>query len=97
MLGRARPCQANHCRWAAEPHRLMCITHWRLLPGDLQGNVLEAWRANHTQARRLVDLRYLEAAAAAIEYIAIKEGHLERNVYRQLANQVRNQEIKTCL
>jgi hypothetical protein len=90
-------CKANNCTWAAEPNRLMCRHHWRLLPGHLQANVISAFKANSSAASRLANVDYLEAAAAAVEYIAEKEGHPRRNAFRDLAARVKNQEIKTCL
>jgi hypothetical protein len=89
-------CKANHCTWAAEPGRLMCQHHWRLLPGTLQGAVLDSFKANPGAARQLSSVAYLEAAAEAVEYIAAKEGRHNRNVFRELAKRVKNQEIKTC-
>jgi hypothetical protein len=90
-------CKAHHCTWAAEPGRLMCRHHWRLLPGHLQANVISALKATTSSASRLANVEYLEAAAAAVEYIAKKEGHPNRNAFRDLAARVKNQEIKTCL
>jgi hypothetical protein len=90
-------CKANHCTWAAEPGRLMCQHHWRLLPGALQSAVIETFKANPGAARQLSSETYLEAAAAAVEYIAAKEGRPTRNVFCELAKRVKNQEIKTCL
>ncbi len=89
-------CQANHCRWASDRGRLMCIEHWRLLPGAMQGAVLKAWSALPTNAQRLSNLEYLEAAADAVEFIATKEGRLTRNAFRELAKRVKAQELKTC-
>jgi hypothetical protein len=90
-------CKAQHCTWAAEPGRLMCLHHWRLLPTSLQADVLNTWKANPTAAQSLTSVPYLEAAASAIEYIAEKEGRPTHTVYRTLAARVRNKEIKTCL
>lgn len=95
-MSRLQTCKANHCTWAAEGRHLMCVHHWRLLPGQLQGAVISAYQANPTAARRLTSLAYLEAAATAVEFIAKKEGRLGRNVFRELANRVKAQEIKTC-
>lgn len=83
-MSRPRTCRANHCTWAAETGRLMCINHWRLLPSPLQAEVTSAWKASPT-------------AAKAVEFIAEKEGRLTRNVFRELANQVKAGGIKTCL
>lgn len=96
-MSRPRTCRANHCTWAADPGRLMCINHWRLLPSPLQAEVTSAWKASPTAAASLTSLPYLEAAAKAVEFIAEKEGRLTRNVFRELANQVKAGGIKTCL
>lgn len=95
-MSRLQTCKANHCTWLAEPNHLMCIHHWRLLPGHMQGAVMDARKANPTAAKRLTSLAYLEAAANAVEFIAKKEDRLGRNVFRELAKRVKAQEIKTC-
>lgn len=95
-MSRLHTCKANHCTWAAEGRHLMCIHHWRLLPGYMQGAVHAAVEADRPGARNLTSLPYLEAAAEAVEFIATKEGRNTRNVFRELAKRVKAQEIKTC-
>lgn len=97
MSNSIQSCKANHCTWAAEPGRLMCRHHWRLLPSHLQANFISAFKATPSAAGRLSKVEYLEAAATAVEYIAKKEGHTTRNAFRDLAARVKNKEIKTCL
>lgn len=94
-MSRLRSCKANHCTWLAESHHLMCIHHWRLLPGYMQGAVLAAVDADRAGARHLTNVPYLEAAADAVEFIATKEGRNTRNVFRELAKKAKAQEPQT--
>lgn len=95
-MSRLHTCKANHCTWLAEPRHLMCVHHWRLLPGYMQGAVLAAYEADRPGARHLTSLPYLEAAADAVEFIATKEGRNTRNVFRELAKRTTAKESKKC-
>lgn len=66
-------CHADGCRLEVPPHMLMCATHWRMVPMVLRKNV---WRTyvEGQEIRKDPTPEYLEAAQAAIDYVASCEG-----------------------
>lgn len=62
------PGRCSVCKAEIQPHYLMCIAHWRLVPNDLQRAVKRTWasfRLCLVPARRLQRLRFYRDASAA--------------------------------
>jgi hypothetical protein len=66
-------CHARECRTPVPPVMLMCRDHWEMVPGRLKKMVLENYRHGQCDDKR-VSKAWLEAADAAIGWIALKEG-----------------------
>jgi hypothetical protein len=66
-------CHARGCNKPVPPKLLMCLKHWRMVPGDLQRLV---WR--HYRPGQEIDKKptreYLEIMHQAIEAVAAMEG-----------------------
>lgn len=66
-------CHAKACGKPVPPERLMCLSHWRMVPRDLQRAVWAAYRAGQCQDMD-PSAAWLKAANAAIAAVAKKEG-----------------------
>ena len=69
-------CHARGCDRRVPPRMLMCFSHWRMVPRDLQR---EVWATYQPGQERLdgtadVTIRYVDAAQAAVAVVAHKEG-----------------------
>lgn len=69
----AHTCHAEGCDKVVPPRLLMCAPHWRRVPRVLQGAVWAAYVPGQ-ESRKDPTGEYLEAARAAIEAVAVKEG-----------------------
>lgn len=93
-MAATRHCDANHCTARVDASKGVCPKHWAMLPAEAQQRIYAAARKFKTAAERLSSVEFLEAWADAIEHIARTEGRLERNAYRNLANLVKDRELK---
>lgn len=73
----SRRCDAIRCTANVASGRFMCLKHWRLVPLDLQRTINSRYRALRKDFAFLSDVLYLSAATAAIDGIAVTEGHME--------------------
>jgi len=74
----------------------MCPHHWRMVPLDVQRRIYAAARKFTTSAERLSSVEFLEAWADAVEFVAMQEGRLTRNAYRNLANWTKRRALTTA-
>lgn len=88
-----RSCDANHCSARIDPSKGMCPEHWRMVPADIQRRIYAAARVHKTSAQRLSSVDFLEAWADAVEAVAIQEGRLTRNAFRNLAALVKARQL----
>ncbi|WP_422096848.1 hypothetical protein [Variovorax sp.] len=70
----SRSCDALQCGANIQPGRFLCITHWRMVPADVQRTINTRFRACRADFAFLSDIAYLEACVDAIERIAVAEG-----------------------
>lgn len=91
---RKHACDANHCSVKVDPSNGMCPAHWQMVPVDVQRRIYAAARASKTSAERLSSVEFLEAWAEAIEHVATREDRLTRNAFRNLANMVKERQLK---
>ena len=89
-----RSCDANHCAVKIDASKGMCPAHWKMVPIEIQRRIYAAARAHKTTAQRLSSVDFLEAWADAVEFIAAQEGRLTRNAFRNLANMVKERQLK---
>ena len=66
-------CHARGCTTTVPPRLLMCRRHWRMVPRPLQDAVWDAY-APGQERRKDPSPAYLDAARAAIDAVALKEG-----------------------
>lgn len=64
-------CHIPNCLVAVRPELLMCLLHWRMVPKQLQRNVLARYRRGQCDDKR-PSREYLDAAAAAIAAVQDK-------------------------
>lgn len=72
-------CHAIDCDVVVPPRLLMCARHWRMVPRALQNTVWATYVPGQ-EARKDPTREYLHAARAAINAVAVKEGHAPRFV-----------------
>lgn len=72
----SRQCDAIRCTANVASGRFMCLKHWKLVPLDLQRTINTRYRALREDFAFLSDVQYLSAATAAIDGIAVAEGHM---------------------
>ncbi|MBX3660706.1 MAG: hypothetical protein KF740_19905 [Ramlibacter sp.] len=92
-----RSCDANHCGVPTPASNGMCPKHWAMVPVSVQRRIYAACKVYVTSADRLSSVEFLEAWADAVEYVAMQEGRLTRNAYRNLANWVRRRQLGTAV
>lgn len=66
-------CHASGCPMAVPPRMLMCLKHWRMVPKRLRDAVWEHYVPGQ-ERRGMPTSEYLEAARAAVQYVAELEG-----------------------
>lgn len=66
-------CHARACQAPVPPSRLMCLRHWRMVPKALKDAVWAAYVPGQ-EVRKDPTEEYLDAALAAIDAVAAKEG-----------------------
>ncbi len=66
-------CHATKCTVEVPPAMLMCYKHWRRVPKNLQARVWDTYIPGQ-EITKDPSNEYLEAAQAAIEAVAKKEG-----------------------
>lgn len=66
-------CHARDCPVAVDPSMLMCGKHWKMVPSQLQKDVWATYRRGQ-EITKDPSGTYIEAARAAIEAVAAKEG-----------------------
>ncbi len=64
-------CHIPNCPVAVRPELLMCLQHWRMVPKQLQRNVLARYRRGQCDDKK-PSRGYLDAAAAAIAAVQEK-------------------------
>lgn len=62
-------CHARDCKVAISPTLLMCMKHWRMVPGSIKARVLDHYRAGQTVDKKPTHA-YLEAAQDAVRAVA---------------------------
>ncbi len=65
-------CHATGCRAKVHPERLMCIRHWRMVPGELQREVWRTYRRGQCYDLQ-VSNEYLVAAQRAVQAVEQRE------------------------
>lgn len=88
-----RTCDANHCKVPTDASKGMCPHHWSMVPLAIQRRIWAAARKYPTSAERLASVEFLEAWAEAVELVAMQEGRLTRNAYRNLANWAKSRQL----
>ena len=89
MAGRAhglQGCAAKGCSTRVDSSKLMCPSHWRMVPRPTQDRVLTAWRAYKAAVESeasggdaLPAVKELRAAQAeAVSAVATAEGRVSR-------------------
>jgi protein gp37 len=68
----ARRCSARKCTSQVAPKLFMCPRHWRMVPPRLQAAIWRHYRPGQEETLK-VSARYLAAAQAAIEAVAVAE------------------------
>lgn len=69
---RQRQCYAAGCSGMVPTHRLMCATHWQLVPADLRRRVWEtynAWMAGADVRAYLIAILKAKLAVANLQQI----------------------------
>lgn len=80
-------CHANGCGVKLPRRMLMCGEHWRLVPHSLREELRAATRGRCGNA---FYLPFFEAAARAVECVALLEGRAAYNSYRRVATALSN-------
>ncbi len=70
-------CHAEGCPIGVPPARLMCLTHWRMVPRPLQRAVWHTYVPGQ-ETRKDPTAEYLDAAEQAVRAVAYKEGRRVR-------------------
>lgn len=65
-------CHARGCTEPLRPELLMCSKHWKMVPMDLKKLVWANYRPGQSDDKN-PSPRYVEAAKAAIEAVALRE------------------------
>lgn len=68
-------CHAIGCTARVPPRLLMCATHWKRVPKELQQRILATYVPGQEQRKDPTDA-YMEAQRAAVQAVAEKEGKL---------------------
>lgn len=66
-------CHAINCETPCPPRHLMCARHWRMVPRNLQLDVWAMYEPGQ-ETTKTPTPEYLDAAIAAINAVATKEG-----------------------
>lgn len=66
-------CHAINCDTRIPSNRLMCPRHWFLVPAELRKAVWQTYRPQQQEGQAPTQA-YLDAARAAIDYVAQVEG-----------------------
>lgn len=83
---RIHSCQALGCIVATLRHqRVLCPRHWSALPVTYQVEMMSSYHPGHA----LQGVRYYDACATAIEFIARLENVPMPNRYRSIADRLR--------
>ena len=72
----AHHCHARGCAASIPPQMLMCRRHWVMVPREVQRQVWATYRPGQEVDKRPSDA-WNEAAAAAIQAVALAERHLD--------------------
>lgn len=78
-------CHARHCEAVIKPELLMCWNHWRQVPKVIQQAVYQHYRSGQCDDKN-VSKEWLQAADAAIGFLAKKEGRKLRPTEIQALN-----------
>lgn len=65
-------CHAKHCNKPVPPSMFMCRSHWYALPRPMRDRIWATYRPGQERDKR-PSHEYLDAADAAIDFIAQKE------------------------
>lgn len=69
-------CAASRCPERVAPSILMCKKHWYMVPRDIRMRVLRSYQPGQEKVGwSATTAEYQDAVRAAIEAVAIKEGH----------------------
>lgn len=66
---RLRRCAAPGCQQYVEKERLMCITHWRLVPRQIKSEINAAYRERGANPDAAMTQRYADALVAAVNAV----------------------------
>lgn len=81
-------CHATGCTETIKAERLMCATHWRLVPRDLQGRVWKSYVPGQEKHGRL-SRGYVAAAREAIRAVE----RLEREAVDRKVDEARQRSL----
>jgi hypothetical protein len=71
---RVHTCSAVGCQHLVSVRMLMCIDHWRMVPVQMQREILASWRVRRARPRDAAAIeRHEKARAAAIEAVLEKQ------------------------
>jgi hypothetical protein len=82
-------CHATECATEVPPEKLMCATHWRMVPWSVQQVVLSEYRGGQCQDKK-PSRRWVRAVMAAKMHIRLKQ--LEREIFERLTERSRSQD-----
>lgn len=68
----AHTCHARDCKVEVPPEKLMCLKHWRMVPGHMQNEVWKHYR-NGQCDDKCPSREWIKAAKAAIEHVYLQE------------------------
>lgn len=78
-------CHANFCKKHCRPELLMCPSHWRMVPEDVQRDVYTNYRRGQCDDMR-PSQEWFDAAQTAIACVAEAEGKPMSRHQRELLN-----------
>lgn len=87
----SRKCDAVQCPANIQPGRFLCLTHWKMVPIQVQRTINTRFRACRADFGFLSDIAYLQACVDAIDGIAASEGKdvVPTTYHRMLASEKR--------
>lgn len=87
-------CHAHACKKACKPERLMCLAHWRMVPGALQRAVWVAYREGQCDDKN-PSAEWHVAADRAIAAVAREEGfEAAADHYERKADELAERELR---
>jgi len=68
-----RKCAAKSCNLRVDKKFLMCATHWRMVPKQIQDDIYRTYRPKQEDNLAMVSVAYRGAMMAAVESVDKRE------------------------